>query len=73
MAAGARYAMKVIRRPRPQRRRLMSKFAAAAAPDPMQMVRSEVEILKKMRHPNVVLLHEVSGWGFVWLEAVALV
>lgn len=27
--------------------------------DPMAAVRSEIEILKKMRHPNIVLLHEV--------------
>eukprot|EP00750_Incisomonas_marina_P015878 INCI18777.3.p1 GENE.INCI18777.3~~INCI18777.3.p1 ORF type:complete len:584 (-),score=101.34 INCI18777.3:1136-2887(-) len=56
------YAMKVIRRPRPKKK-LLTKVQLAQnvqpLPDQRQMVKSEIEILKKMRHPNVVLLHEV--------------
>ena len=52
------YAMKVIKRPQAQQKKLRSKYDNAG-PDPQQMIANEIAILKKMRHPNVVLLHEV--------------
>ncbi len=33
---------------------------AKAPADPMAMLRKEVEIMRSLRHPNIVALHEVG-------------
>ena len=64
-----KYAMKVIKRSGRTRHNSMKRNSSgksghpAAAcedvEDPLKQIKSEISILKKMRHPNVVLLHEV--------------